>query len=64
MAFYSLPLEKNNVKVPEEYCYLVIVKYQDDNFKPSKGKKLSAEESKKYGLEGKKLISSYVFNDI
>ena len=46
MAFYSLPLEKNNVKVPEEYCYLVIVKYQEDNFKPSKGKKLSAEESK------------------
>ena len=46
MAFYSLPLEKNNVKVPEEDCYLVIVKYQEDNFKPSKGKKLSAEESK------------------
>jgi hypothetical protein len=47
MSFNSLPLERNNVKIPEEYCYLVIVKYTDNNFQPQNGKKkLTAEELK------------------
>ena len=47
MAFYSLPLEKNNTKMSEEYCYLVIAKYTDKNFQPEKGnKKLTAQELK------------------
>jgi len=47
MAYYSLPLEKNNAKISEEYCYLVLAKYTDKNFQPEKGKKkLTAQESK------------------
>jgi len=47
MAFYSLPLEKNNAKISEEYCYLVLAKYTDKNFQPEKGKKkLTAQELK------------------
>jgi len=46
MAYHSLPLTKNNAKISEECCYLVIAKYTDKNFQPEKGKKLSSEESK------------------
>jgi len=47
MAYYSLPLERNNAKISEEYCYLVLAKYTDKNFQPQKDKKkLTAEESK------------------
>jgi hypothetical protein len=47
MAFYSLPLEKHNVKIPPENCYLVLCKYGDNHFKPQKDKKkLSADELK------------------
>jgi len=47
MAFYSLPLERNNAKISEEYCYLVLAKYQDNHFQPQKDKKkLTAQESK------------------
>lgn len=45
MGFYSLPLEKKNVKIPEEYCYLILFKYPENHFKP-KGKKFTAEELK------------------
>ena len=47
MAFYSLPLEKYNVKVPLENCYLTLCKYGENHFKPQKDKKkLSADELK------------------
>lgn len=47
MSFYSLPLEKHNVKVPLENCYLVLCKYGENHFKPQKDKKkLSADEIK------------------
>jgi hypothetical protein len=47
MSFYSLPLEKHNVKIPLENCYLVLCKYGDNHFKPQKDKKkLSADELK------------------
>lgn len=46
MSYYSLPLERHNVKIPEEYCYLVISKYTENNFKPSNGKKLTQDENK------------------
>jgi len=46
MAFYLLPLEKNNVKISDEYCYLVLAKYTDKNFQPQKGKRLTAQEVK------------------
>jgi hypothetical protein len=46
-SFHFLPLEKNNVKIPDEYCYIVIVKYTENHFQPQKGKKkLTAEENK------------------
>lgn len=47
MSFYSLPIERYNIKVPEEYCYLVIRKYTDKDFQPQDGKKkLSSQELK------------------
>jgi len=47
MSFYSLPIERYNIKVPEEYCYLVIRKYTDKNFQPQDDKKkLSSQELK------------------
>ena len=46
MAYHSLPLEKNNVKISDEYCYLVLAKYTDKNFQPQKGKRLTAQEVK------------------
>jgi len=53
MAIYSLPLEKNNVDIPPEYCYLVLKQYSEDDFikpqqdknKPTK-KKLTSQELK------------------
>jgi len=51
MAIYSLPLEKNNVDIPPEYCYLVLKQYSEDDFKPQKDKnkptkKLTSQELK------------------
>lgn len=46
MGFYSLPIERKYVEVPNEYCYLTIVKYPDDYFKPKDGKKLTKQEIK------------------
>jgi len=52
MSYYSLPLERRTVKVPEENCYLVIHKYGDDYLQIKDGKmldkknKLSAQELK------------------
>jgi len=52
MAFYSLPLEKNNVDIPPEYCYLVLKQYSEDDFKPQQDKnkptknKLTSQELK------------------
>ena len=47
MAYHSLPLEKNNAKISEEYCYLVLAKYRDGHFQPQKDKKkLTAQELK------------------
>jgi len=47
MTYHSLPLEKNNAKISEEYCYLVIAKYTDKHFQPQNGKKkLTAQEVK------------------
>ena len=51
MAIYSLPLEKNNVNIPPEYCYLVLKQYSEDDFKPQKDKnkptkKLTSQELK------------------
>lgn len=46
MSYYSLPLERHNAKIPEEYCYLVISKYTENHFKPSNGKKLTQDEIK------------------
>ena len=51
MAIYSLPLEKNNVDIPPEYCYLVLKQYSEDDFikpqqdknKPTKNKLTSQE---------------------
>jgi len=53
MAIYSLPLEKNNVDIPPEFCYLVLKQYSEDDFikpqqdknKPTK-KKLTSQELK------------------
>lgn len=48
MSYYSLPLKKNKVEVPENFCYLVISKYSDNHFSPRDGKKkLTLEELKK-----------------
>ena len=47
MAFYSLPLIKNNVDIPPEFCYLVLKQYSEDDFKPQKDKKkLTSQELK------------------
>ena len=46
MRYYSLPNKKHNEDMSNEYKYITIVKYPEDYFKPTKGKKLSAEESK------------------
>jgi hypothetical protein len=40
MSFYSLPLNRQIVKVPEENCSLVIEKYKDDYLTTKDGKKL------------------------
>jgi hypothetical protein len=40
MSYYSLPLNRQNVKVPEENCYLVIQKYGDDYLITKDGKKI------------------------
>lgn len=46
-SFHFLPLEKNNAKIPDENCYIVLVKYTDNHFQPQKGKKkLTTEETK------------------
>jgi len=52
MAIYSLPLEKNNVDIPPEFCYLVLKQYSEDDFiKPQQDKnkptkKLTSQELK------------------
>src|SRR5574344_970751 len=45
MAYYSLPLKRNNVKdIPQKNCYITICSYSDNSFKP-KGKKATKEET-------------------
>jgi hypothetical protein len=46
MAFHVLPLKRNYVEIPKEYCYLVISKYRSDHFKPEVGKKHTRAELK------------------
>jgi len=52
MAIYSLPLEKNNVDIPPEYCYLALKQYSENDFiKPQQDKnkptkKLTSQELK------------------
>jgi hypothetical protein len=46
MSWYSLPLDRHYVKIPDENCYLVIQKYGDDYLKSKDGKRLSSQELK------------------
>lgn len=68
MAYHSLPLERRNAKIPKEYLYIAIVKYSEDHFKPSKGKRFTKDElekNKQYKYnqnETIKRLDSGVFN--
>jgi len=45
MAYYSLPLERNNVKdIPSKNCYITLCPYPDNYLKPEKGKKMTKED--------------------
>jgi len=46
VSFHSLPIERYNVEVPGEYCYLTIYKYPEDYLKSNNGKKLTKQETK------------------
>jgi len=46
MGFYYLPIKREYVDVPHEYCYLTIVKYPNNYLKPQDGKKQTKQELK------------------
>ena len=46
MGYYSLPMSRNNVDIPNEYLYLSISKYPDTYFQPESGKKKLTKEER------------------
>jgi hypothetical protein len=60
MGFHSLPIKRKYIDVPNEYCYLTIVKYKDDYLKSQDGKKLTKQqikERKNYLIEQQETIN-------